>query len=113
MPWAAIGAALAGLGVILGAFGAHALKKRVAEDRIAIWNTGVLYHLIHAVAIVAAASLPFDSGTCSALFAAGIAVFSGSLYSLVLSDRRWLGAITPIGGVAFIAGWVAMAAGLA
>lgn len=109
MTWAAIGAILAGLGVALGAFGAHALKKRVTEDRVAIWNTGVQYHLIHAVALVAIAPLPIATSTVSMLFAAGIAIFSGSLYALVLTDLRKLGAVTPLGGLAFIAAWIMLA----
>jgi uncharacterized membrane protein YgdD (TMEM256/DUF423 family) len=100
------------LGVALGAFGAHGLRGRVAPEAIEIWKTGVLYHLVHALALLLVAALGARIGwprVVSGLFVAGIVVFSGSLYALVLSDQRWLGAITPLGGVAFLAGWVTLA----
>ncbi len=106
------------LGVALGAFGAHGLKKRLAaapdgEARLAWWSTGAQYHLIHAVAIGLAAMRPdpMHQGSAVApwLFAAGIALFSGSLYAMTLTGRRALGAITPLGGLLFLAGWAAIA----
>jgi uncharacterized membrane protein YgdD (TMEM256/DUF423 family) len=110
----AIGSVLGALGVALGAFGAHGLKARVGPDLLAVFETGARYHLIHALAILAAAWAVdrwpgFWSVAAGWLFVAGIAVFSGSLYALVLTGQRWLGAITPIGGVCLIAGWVALA----
>jgi uncharacterized membrane protein YgdD (TMEM256/DUF423 family) len=111
-----IGAVLAGLGVALGAFGAHGLKAMVTPERLAVFETGVRYHLVHALAILAAAGAahvaPAAAGPrwAGALFAAGVLVFSGSLYALVLTGVTAWGAVTPIGGVAFLAGWVALAA---
>lgn len=101
------------LGVALGAFGAHGLKSRLSPDMLTIWQTGVLYHLIHAVALLGLGVLA-QRGSGSAVsvagwaFTAGILVFSGSLYALALSGVRVLGAITPIGGVAFLVGWGAL-----
>ncbi len=111
--------ALAGfLGVALGAFGAHGLKSRVAEDLLAVWNTGVQYHMYHALALLLVGWLlqqsPADTALrwAGGLFLAGILLFSGSLYTLVLSGVRPLGAITPIGGFAFLGGWLALAWGV-
>ena len=97
--------------VALGAFGAHALKTRVSAETLAVWHTGVEYHIFHSLGLLAvglvAAQLPESmllkwSGW---LMLAGIVLFSGSLYALALSGERWLGAITPIGGAAFLAAW--------
>lgn len=108
-------ALLGGLGVALGAFGAHALEARLSEDLLATFETGVRYHFYHALALIGVvvaigrwpgSSLPVIAGW---LFVVGILVFSGSLYLLAFTGARWLGAITPIGGVAFIAGWVCLA----
>ncbi len=109
---------LLALAVVLGAFGAHALKERLAEDSLKVWNTAVLYHFIHALGIVMAVmisnmGLISERGTkwsIRSLFA-GIAFFSGSLYFLSTRDITglpvaWLGPITPIGGVFFIGGWL-------
>jgi uncharacterized membrane protein YgdD (TMEM256/DUF423 family) len=112
--WFAIGAWLAAVGVGLGAFGAHGLKERVPVDRLSVWDTAAKYHLIHALALLAvawAAERWPGTATTSAgwLFVAGIALFSGSLYALVLTGVRGLGAITPLGGLCFIAGWICLA----
>src|SRR5262245_37739030 len=111
-----LAAVLGFLGVALGAFGAHGLKKRLASvsdgaDRMAWWQTGSQYHLIHALAVgfagVVASRAP--GGTIAGwLFAGGIALFSGSLYAMTLTGKRALGAVTPIGGVFFLAGWIAL-----
>jgi len=110
----ALGSLFAGLGVALGAFGAHALRGRVADDLLATFETGVRYQVYHALALFAVVfaltrwantTLPTVAGW---LFVAGIVIFSGSLYVLALSGIRWLGAITPLGGVAFIAGWICL-----
>ncbi|MBX3184121.1 MAG: DUF423 domain-containing protein [Polyangiaceae bacterium] len=106
------------LGVGLGAFGAHGLTKALAglEDattRLGWWETAARYHLIHALGIAFAAWLtsrgagmsPRVAGVC---FAAGIVVFSGSLYTMTLTGARWLGAVTPFGGLLLMAGWVAV-----
>lgn len=105
-----LGSLLAALGVMLGAFGAHALKARVTPEMLEVWQTAVFYHLVHALAVLLVATLAVRLGTSvgwiAMLFIAGILLFSGSLYALVLTGMRPLGMITPIGGVLFIAGWV-------
>jgi uncharacterized membrane protein YgdD (TMEM256/DUF423 family) len=110
----ATSAAFGFLGVATGAFGAHALRERLPADLMAIFQTAVLYHLIHALAVgLAGLAVPRFPGalaqTAGWLFAAGIVVFSGSLYALALSGVRVLGAITPIGGLCFLAGWALLA----
>lgn len=109
------GAVTAFLGVGLGAFGAHGLRDRLDASMLAVYQTGVQYHLIHALGLVAvgvlAQSAPASgalrlSGWCLLL---GIVVFSGSLYLLAVTGQRWLGAITPFGGVVFLVGWAALA----
>lgn len=108
------------LGVALGAFGAHGLKRRVeplpdGAQRMAWWQTGAQYHLVHALAIGLSAVRPSPAQAGSAvapwLFLAGIALFSGSLYVMTLTGARKLGAVTPIGGTLFLAGWAALAWG--
>jgi uncharacterized membrane protein YgdD (TMEM256/DUF423 family) len=109
MDFAKAGAALGFLGVALGAFGAHALKTRLSPEALQIWNTAVLYHLVHALALFALGlylkSAGADLKTAGWLFLAGVAVFSGSLYALALTGIKPLGAITPIGGLCFLAAW--------
>lgn len=106
----AIGAVLGGIGVVFGAFGAHALEARLTAERLATFETAVRYQMLHALAILAAALLGGERAILAGiLFLAGTALFSGSLYVLVLTGVRWLGAITPLGGVAFIAGWGVLA----
>jgi uncharacterized membrane protein YgdD (TMEM256/DUF423 family) len=112
----ATGALLGAVAVVVGAFGAHGLRGRVSPDMLKVFETGVRYHFYHALAIVVlgavAASAVVTSGRLEAAvwsFVAGIVIFSGSLYLLVLTDTRWLGAITPIGGLAFILGWLLLA----
>jgi uncharacterized membrane protein YgdD (TMEM256/DUF423 family) len=113
------GSALGGLSVILGAFAAHAIKSRVAPDVLSVFETGVRYQMYHVFAILLTAILYKDFPTKSMalagkLFIIGIIIFSGSLYLLTYSKAisannfLWLGAVTPFGGVAFIAGWVMM-----
>jgi uncharacterized membrane protein YgdD (TMEM256/DUF423 family) len=100
--------------VALGAFAAHALKERLTPEMTGIFEVGVRYHMYHALALLAVAwattrwpgPLIVAAGWC---FIFGILVFSGSLYVLSLTGIRWLGAITPIGGVAFLAGWLLLA----
>ncbi len=103
------------LAVGFGAFGAHGLRARVTPDLLAVWNTGAQYHMYHALALLAvavfAAHYP-DAALLRAggwLFLGGIVVFSGSLYLLAFTGLRWLGAVTPLGGVAFLAGWACLA----
>ena len=108
------GSLLAFLGVALGAFGAHALKSRLDADTLATFEVGVRYQMYHALALLAVGwactRWPGTLATASGwLFVAGTVVFSGSLYALSLSGVRWFGAITPIGGVALLAGWLCLA----
>jgi uncharacterized membrane protein YgdD (TMEM256/DUF423 family) len=108
-----IAASLAGAtGVALGAFGAHALRSRLDPAALAIWQTAVLYHLSHACALLALVLFARATGRPvtlpAALFAAGILLFSGSLYGLALFGWRWLGPVTPLGGLAFLGGWLAL-----
>jgi uncharacterized membrane protein YgdD (TMEM256/DUF423 family) len=99
-------AGLCFLAVALGAFGAHGLKNILqANGTSNVWQTAVLYHLAHAIALVALALHgAANRGSCYLLLA-GIGIFSGSLYALALTNLRWLGAITPVGGLCFLAGW--------
>ena len=118
--WLAIGALFGGTGVMLGAFGAHALKARLAETALATWQTAVSYQLTHALALLVVGvwlrASAHGSGAPGRLlgfaggaFAAGVLLFSGSLYLLALGGPRWLGPVTPAGGLAFLAGWLALA----
>jgi uncharacterized membrane protein YgdD (TMEM256/DUF423 family) len=110
-----LGALACLLAVLLGAFGAHALRTRLAPDMLAVYQTGVQYHFWHALGLLgialALAHFPAAQGLKWAgwLMLAGIVIFSGSLYLLATSGARWLGAITPIGGAAFIAAWALFA----
>ena len=100
-----LGAGLAFIAVALGAFGAHALESMVTPDRLETFETGVRYQMYHALALFALGALPKRSWRAAPFFLAGILVFSGSLYLLVLTNTPWLGAITPIGGVLMLIGW--------
>ena len=108
--WITLGAWLAALAVIAGAFGAHALRDQLTPDMLEVWKTGVHYHALHALALVLY-GLFARTKKCSAcpgiLFLVGIVLFSGSLYGLALGAPRWFGAITPFGGGTWIAGWIA------
>src|SRR6476659_5712704 len=108
--------AVAGLvAVAFGAFGAHGLRGRLTPEMLAVFETGVRYHMYHALALLLVAALVPRPGTGRAivaagwLFVAGIVLFSGSLYLLAVTGVTVLGAITPIGGVAFLAGWALLA----
>jgi uncharacterized membrane protein YgdD (TMEM256/DUF423 family) len=110
----AAGSLLAFLAVALGAFAAHSLKARLPGDMLTIFETGVRYHMYHALALLLtallAARLPGKAIMAAGwLFIAGIVLFSGSLYVLAVTGVTALGAITPFGGVAFLAGWAALA----
>ena len=112
--WFSAGAVMCGLGVLLGAFGAHGLRDRVTPEMLAVFETGIRYHLVHGLALLAVAwattRWPNTWITASGwLFVAGIVIFSGSLYLLSITGVRWLGAITPIGGLCFVAGWLILA----
>ncbi|MGI8435678.1 MAG: DUF423 domain-containing protein [Chthoniobacterales bacterium] len=102
-----IAATLCFLAVGLGAFGAHALRGTLeANGTLEVWKTAVLYHLAHAVALIALALHGSTNRGAFSLLTAGIVIFSGSLYVLALTNIRWLGAITPLGGLCFLAGWL-------
>lgn len=109
-------AAVSGLlAVLLGAFGAHGLKQRLPADLMTVYHTGVQYHFWHTLALLGVGMLLLQGVqgklwvVSGWLFAAGIVLFSGSLYVLAISGVRWLGAITPIGGTLWIAGWACLA----
>lgn len=111
-------AVLGALAVVLGAFGAHALRARLSPELLAIWRTGVEYHFWHVLALFGVGLLGLGRagagsgpwlGWAALCFALGILVFSGSLYALSLSGLRGLGAVTPFGGLLLIAGWVLLA----
>ena len=110
----ALGALAGMLGVAIGAFGAHGLRSRVSPADLLTFETGARYQMYHALALLAVAwvltrwpgTLPVVAGW---LMVAGIVVFSGSLYALVLSGERWLGAVTPLGGLCFITAWALLA----
>jgi uncharacterized membrane protein YgdD (TMEM256/DUF423 family) len=111
-----LAAIFGGLSVAAGAFASHALRERLSERSLLIFETGARYQMYHALALLAVAILllriesPPPSLVASGwLFIIGIAIFSGSLYALSLTDVKYLGAITPLGGAAFIAGWCALA----
>jgi uncharacterized membrane protein YgdD (TMEM256/DUF423 family) len=113
MNWSAIGAFLLAAAVALGAFGAHGLKGRLDEYAMSVYEKAVFYHFIHALGILVVAAMsragalpPASETRVAWLLFIGILIFSGSLYALAVSGVRVLGAITPIGGIAFIAGWV-------
>lgn len=103
------------LAVALGAFGAHGLKQKLSADMLAVYQTGVQYHFYHTLALFGVALLMLQMPQSPALrwsallFVIGIIVFSGSLYVLSITGMRWLGAVTPLGGVAFLCGWILLA----
>lgn len=116
MNWSSASAAALALAVILGAFGAHGLRGRLDAYLMSVYEKAVFYHFIHSmgaliVSLIARTGALSEScaGWVCGLLLAGVAIFSGSLYALALSGRLWLGAITPVGGFLFIAGWLTLA----
>jgi uncharacterized membrane protein YgdD (TMEM256/DUF423 family) len=116
MNWSATGAAALALAVVLGAFGAHGLRSRLDAYLMGVYEKAVFYHFIHAIGLLIVSFLPRigvigQSGAnwVCGLLLAGIVIFSGSLYALAITGNRFLGAITPVGGLAFIAGWLLLA----
>ena len=111
----AIASMFGGIAVIFGAFASHALKDRLSANSLAIWETGTKYQMYHALALMLVAILlsRFPNSVLLTVagyaFVSGIFIFSGSLYALTLTGIKWLGAITPIGGAAFIIGWLCLA----
>jgi uncharacterized membrane protein YgdD (TMEM256/DUF423 family) len=110
--WIRTGALLAGLAVALGAFAAHAMRGHYDDAALQTFETAVRYQLVHALAVVVCGVLLDHgrrTGAAAFAFTAGTALFSGSLYALVWSGWRWLGAVTPFGGVLFLVGWTLLA----
>ncbi len=112
-----LGALFGLLSVALGAFGAHGLKSVLADDMLAAFETGARYQMYHALALITAGWIGRTArgvwlSWAGWSFVAGIVLFSGSLYLLAVTGTRWLGAVTPLGGVAFLVGWAALAIGL-
>jgi len=109
--WTAVAAVFLALAVALGAFGAHGLRGRIDDYSMGVYDRAVLYHFLHALGLLFVSMLPTRPGLnwVAWLLAAGIVLFSGSLYILAITGVRMLGAITPFGGVAFIAAWVMLA----
>lgn len=107
-----LGACMMALGVVLGAFGAHGLKEKIPANLLAAYQAGVEYHFYHALGLILVGIMAFHFPQASGLrigswiLFLGIVLFSGSLYVMALTGIRWLGAITPIGGTAFIVGWL-------
>jgi uncharacterized membrane protein YgdD (TMEM256/DUF423 family) len=106
-------AALSGmLAVVAGAFGAHGLRDKVTPDQISAWTTASQYHLLHSVVLLALALFSARTDVSirapASLFLTGIVLFSGSIYLLVLTGQRWLGPVTPLGGLCLIAGWASL-----
>lgn len=117
--WAAIGSVVMALTVAAGAFGAHGLRDRISEYHLTVFEKGVHYAFVHGTGILLAALLGTvgllseeRTRTVCLVFLCGVILFSGSLWLLALTGMRWLGAVTPLGGTAFIAGWVLLANGL-
>ncbi len=110
---AAWGASLAGLAVVMGAFGVHGLAAMVSADRLQVWETAVRFQMYHGLGLLAIAGLPRPARLASLLLVVGSLIFSGSLYVLVGTGVAVLGAITPLGGVLQIAGWALLAVTLA
>ena len=110
--WIIIAAISGAAAVMAGAFGAHGLRARATPEQISAWTTASNYHLLHSVVLLALAM--FASSTArsivwpASLFGLGLVLFSGSIYLLVLTEARWLGPVTPIGGLLLIAGWLAL-----
>ena len=109
--WIVTGALLAGIAIGLGAFGAHGLKNRITSDYLTVFDTGVKYHIYHAMGLmiigILAFHFPFEPLHIPCIFLAiGICLFSGSLYVLSITGLKWVGAITPLGGLSFIIGWI-------
>jgi uncharacterized membrane protein YgdD (TMEM256/DUF423 family) len=112
--WIRCAAAAMFLAVAAGAFGAHALKTRLSPEMLAVWETAVRYQVYHALGLFVVAWLSERGGgadLAGGLFIAGIILFSGSLYVLAFTGLRWLGAITPLGGLCFLAGWARLLMG--
>ena len=112
--WVIIGTLMAGIAVLIRSFGAHGLKSKLSTDDLAIFETGVRYHMYHALGLIIIGGIGFHLSQNiiqipAYLLLSGIIIFCGSLYLLVLTNIRWIGAFTPIGGICFIIGWFLLA----
>ncbi|HKI57903.1 MAG TPA: DUF423 domain-containing protein [Trueperaceae bacterium] len=107
------GASLAGMAVVLGAFGVHTLARLVSADRLQVWETAVRFEMYHALGLLLIAALPGPARLASLLLLVGTLIFSGTLYLLVVTGVPILGAVTPLGGLLLIAGWALLAVSLA
>ena len=103
------GALLAALGIVLGAFGTHGLRDTLGAREVGWWQTAVQYQMWQAVGLVALGALPRRLGLAASMIGGGAVLFSGSLYAMALTDARWLGAVTPLGGLLMILGWLLVA----
>ena len=116
--WMVIGAVMLALAVILGAFGAHGLKAMLTASQMAVYQTAVQYHFYHGVGVILVGLIMYMVADLRAIewvarcLFMGVILFSGSLYGLTLTEIRWLGVITPLGGVLFIVGWLILAVSL-
>lgn len=114
MVWMVVAAIYGAVAVIAGAFGAHGLKSVLTPEQLVSWNTAAHYHLLHSVALLALGLYAATTGRSvtlpATLFAVGVLLFSGSIYGLLLTSQRWLGPVTPIGGVLMIAAWLTLIA---
>jgi len=112
MIWIVLAGLSGAFAVVAGAFGAHGLRDRVSPEQINAWTTASQYHLLHSVVLLALALYALDAQASirlqGSLFTAGVILFSGSIYLLVLTEQRWLGPVTPIGGLLLIAAWVSL-----
>lgn len=110
--WIATAAIFGSLAVMAGAFGAHGLRSRLTPEQLSAWATASQYHLLHSVVLLALALFALQTGKSvrvpASLFALGTTLFSGSIYLLLLSGQKWLGPVTPIGGLLLIAGWLSL-----
>ncbi len=107
--WTSIAAGLLALAVMIGAFGAHALRDRLDAYSMGVYEKAVFYHFVHALGLLAVSLIPRDLTLVKWLLVVGIGLFSGSLYLLAVTGVRTLGAVTPFGGVAFIVAWLTLA----
>lgn len=110
--WTYVAAGMGASAIFLGAFGAHGMASRLTPERLANWHTAASYHLVHALALLALALFAKATGRSvtlpATLFSVGIVCFSGSLYLLLSTGQKWLGPITPLGGLALAAGWISL-----
>ena len=112
MAWLVAAAISGALAVAAGAFGAHGLRGEASAEQLSAWGTAAQYHLLHSVALLALGLFALGGGRSvtlpAALLTLGMLLFSGSIYALVLTEMRWLGPLTPLGGLTLIAGWLAL-----